>query len=76
MFILYSWSEPPPFFIKGGMRFFKKGCNGGWDWKVLLEMERKPGMGGLVLKCEDEKFFKSLYIVGRWLQTPYFMKTP
>ena len=51
------------------MRFFKNGCNGG-DGKFLLEMG-----GGVILKCGDGKFLKSLNIVGRGRLTPYFMKT-
>ena len=37
-------------------------------------MEGRGGEG-VILKCGDGKFLKSLYIVGRGRLTPYFMKT-
>ena len=50
---------------------------GGLGWEFLLEMGRKPGMGergGYIMG--HGKFLNSLYIVGRGVVTPYFLKTP
>ena len=50
---------------------------GGLGWEFLLEMGGKPGMGergGYIMG--HGKFLNSLYIVGRGVLTPYFLKTP
>ena len=59
---------------KGGMRFFKNGCNGGME-NFLLEIceeARNEGGGGFIMGGWEI----SLYIVGRGVLTLYFMKTP
>ena len=45
------------------MRFFKNGCG-------------KPGIGVCFYNNGNEMNEKSLYIVGRGVLTPYFMKIP
>ena len=53
---------------------FKNGCNGegGGDENFLVEMGRKPGMGGWFYNEGDEKFLKRLHIVGKGVLTPLF----
>ena len=76
---IHAWSEPPPL-CKGGIRFFKNGCNVGRGVAIFTGNGREPGMEGVggvgFIMGRDGKFLKSVYIVSRGVLSAYFMKTP
>ena len=72
------WTPPP--LCKGGIRFFKNGCNVGRGVAIFTGNGREPGMEGVggvgFIMGRDGKFLKSVYIVSRGVLSAYFMKTP
>ena len=76
---IHAWSEPPPL-CKGGIRFFKNGCNVGRGVAIFTGNGWEPGMEGVggvgFIMGRDGKFLKSVYIVSRGVLSAYFMKTP
>ena len=57
------------------MRFFKNGRDGG-NGKFLLEMGGEARNGRIGFIMGGWEILNSLYIVGRGVLTPYFVKTP
>ena len=62
------------------MRFFKNDSNGEGELEIFTRNgergEPEPGMGGGGFIMGVWRFLKSLYIVGRPVLPPIFMKTP